>query len=273
MQIGILFILILAVIQGLTEFLPVSSSGHLVLAEALFGVREGGAGVIFEVAVHFGTLGAILLVYRRRVRSICAALTGWITTGFRASDERRGDIVYAGFIIVASIPAAAAGIFFHDVIAGTFDSPAITAILLVVTGCFLLLSRLGRTGGALTWHTALLVGLAQAVAILPGCSRSGWTITTALLLGIGFEKGAEFSFLLSVPAIIGALCLEIVRSPGSLGTGSVPGLIVAVVVAFLSGWIALRLLLGVLARGRLHRFAYYLIPAGSIALLYFTLAR
>lgn len=264
--------LVLAVIQGLTEFLPVSSSGHLVLAEALLGGRETGAGVMFEVAVHVGTLCAILLVYRKRVVSICAALVS-CAARLRVPDERRDDIAYAGFIIIASVPAAAAGIFLHDAVAGLFDSPAVTSILLVVTGCFLLLSRRRRTGGTLAWRTALIVGVAQAIAILPGVSRSGWTITTALLLGIGFGTGAEFSFLLSVPAIIGALLLEVARSPESMTVGSVPHIILAMAVAFLSGWIALRLLLGVLARERMHRFAYYLIPVGSIAFLYFTLVR
>ena len=272
MMSGILIALLLAVIQGLTEFLPVSSSGHLVLAEALLDVREEGAGVIFEVAVHVGTLGAILIVYRRRVRSLCSALVRWIVSGFSVAERGREEIVYIGYILVASIPAAAAGIFLHDEITVLFDSPVITSLLLVATGCFLLLSRRGGTGGVLTWPTALLIGVAQAIAILPGCSRSGWTITTALLLGLGFRAGAEFSFLLSVPAIVGALFLEIASNPVAVTAGSVPGLVVAMVTAFLSGWIALRLLLGVLAGGHLHRFAYYLIPAGLVALLYFTAA-
>jgi undecaprenyl-diphosphatase len=273
MRIGILFMLVLAVVQGLTEFLPVSSSGHLVLAEALLGVRERGAGMLFEVAVHIGTLCAILLVYRERVRSLIAALCGWVVVGFRAPEKGRREVVYAGYIVVASIPAAAAGLLLRDTVARAFDSPAITSVMLIATGCFLLLSRRREADGDITFHVALLVGAAQAVAILPGCSRSGWTITTALLLGVGFRKGAEFSFLLSVPAIIGALVLETVMHPAPLTAGAVPKLIAAVSVAFLSGWIALRLLLGVLARGRLHRFAYYLIPAGFIALLYFTLTR
>jgi undecaprenyl-diphosphatase len=241
-----------------------------VIAEALLGAREEGAGVIFEVAVHVGTLGAILLVYRRRVRSIAVALARWIASGFRMPERGADEIVYSGHIVVASIPAAAAGIVLREKITVLFDSPIVASLLLVVTGCYLLLSRRGRSGGSLTWSIALLIGVAQAIAILPGCSRSGWTITTALLLGLGFKKGAEFSFLLSVPAIIGALALEIARNPGSVTSGALPGLVIAMVTAFLSGWIALRLLLGVLEGGHLHRFAYYLVPAGLAALLYFT---
>ncbi len=269
MQIGIHIVLLLAVIQGLTEFLPVSSSGHLVLAEALFGVRRESAGLIFEVAVHAGTLGAILLVYRRRVASILGALAGCIASGFRIAGENREEITFAGRIIVASIPAACVGLFLHGEIAGLFDSPAITSVLLAVTGCFLLLSRRRRVGGTLTWTVAFLVGIAQAVAVLPGCSRSGWTIATALFLGLGFEESAEFSFLLSIPAILGALLLEIVKNPGVVAAGSAFGLIIGAVAAFCAGWVALRLLLNVLRKGNFHMFSYYLIPVGLIALLYF----
>jgi undecaprenyl-diphosphatase len=272
MQIGIHIVLLLAVIQGLTEFLPVSSSGHLVLVETLFGVRRESAGLIFEVAVHVGTLGAIMLVYRRRVVSICGALAGCIAGGFRIAEENRDEVTYTGRIIVASIPAACVGLFLHDEIADMFDSPAFTSLLLVFTGCFLLLSRLRRAGGGLTWTAAFLIGVAQAVAVLPGCSRSGWTITTALLLGLGFEKSAEFSFLLSIPAILGALLLEIVKNPGVVVAGSAFGLIIGAVTAFCAGWIALRLLLNVLVKGNFHTFSYYLIPVGLIALLYFMMA-
>lgn len=272
MQIGIHIILLLAVVQGLTEFLPVSSSGHLVLVETLFGVRGESAGLIFEVAVHVGTLGAIILVYRRRIVSICGALAGCITGGFRIAQGSRDEVTYVGRIIVASIPAACVGLLLHEEVAGIFDSPGITSLLLVFTGCFLLLSRFRKVGGGLTWTAAFLIGVAQAVAVLPGCSRSGWTITTALLLGLGFEESAEFSFLLSIPAIIGALLLEIVKKPEVIDAGSAFGLIIGAVTAFCAGWIALRLLLGVLVKGNFHTFSYYLIPVGLIASLYFMLA-
>ncbi len=271
MQIGIHIVLLLAIIQGLTEFLPVSSSGHLVLAETLFGVRRESAGLIFEVAVHAGTLGAIMLVYRRRIASICGAFAGCVASGFRIAGGNRDEMTFAGRIIVASIPAACVGLFLHGEVAGVFDSPAITSVLLAVTGCYLLLSRRRKTGGALTWTAAFLIGIAQAVAVLPGCSRSGWTITTALLLGLGFEESAEFSFLLSIPAILGALLIEVVKRPSVIAAGSAFGLFIGAVTAFCAGWVALRLLLNVLKRGNFHAFSYYLIPVGLIALLYFVI--
>ena len=265
--------MILAIIQGLTEFLPVSSSGHLVIVESLIGTRSNVApeGIMFEVAVHVGTLGAVILVYRRRIREVMAALISFARAGFRLVGNQDTDVAYAGKIVIASVPAALVGMIFHGPISGAFDSPALTSALLVVTGAFLLLSRLSRvkrTG--LSCRIALLIGVSQAVAVMPGCSRSGWTITTALLLGLGFEKAAEVSFLLSIPAILGALALEMIKKPVPVESGEIILILVAMVTAFVSGWIALRLLLKVLKGGYLHLFSYYLIPVGFAAVLYFT---
>ncbi|UCF06710.1 MAG: undecaprenyl-diphosphate phosphatase [bacterium] len=272
MAIGLAIIVLLAVIQGLTEFLPVSSSGHLVLAENLLGVRGSGGGtsVLFEVAVHVGTLGAILLIYRRTIRNLLAGLAAYVRAGFRPADESREEVGYIGWILLGSLPAAVVGFFLHDRMAAVFNSPRTTAVLLVVTGLFLLTSRIRTGERTLCWWIVLLIGAAQAVAILPGCSRSGWTITVALIAGLGFERAAEFSFLLSIPAIVGALALELVRGDAATLEGlSLLGLGIAAAVAFVSGWAALRLLLLVLRVGALHRFAYYLIPLGAVAFIYF----
>ncbi len=267
----IINVLILAIIQGLTEFLPVSSSGHLVLAESIIG-SPGGSGegsLIFEIAVHTGTLGAVIVIYRDRIGSLIKALFQWISAGFKRDERNAGQLRYTGWILLGSLPAAAAGIFLRDSIVELFDSPVHTSAFLVITGIFLLLSK-GRSGNArLTWRIVLMIGVAQAVAILPGCSRSGWTITAALLAGVGFEKAAEFSFMLSIPAILGALLLELVS--GSVvftGQGSF-FLIIGVLAAFGSGLLALRLLIYLLEKGRLYRFSWYLLPVGTLSLLYF----
>ncbi|MBN2184138.1 MAG: undecaprenyl-diphosphate phosphatase [Candidatus Krumholzibacteriota bacterium] len=267
----IINVLVLAIIQGLTEFLPVSSSGHLVLAGSFLGSSgvDAEGSLIFEIAVHAGTLGAVIVIYRDRIGSLIKALTGWAVSGFRSGDGNTGQIRYAGWVLLGSLPAALAGVFFRERIVGLFDSPAITSAFLVVTGIFLLFSR-GKSGDAhLTWRIVLLIGAAQAVAIIPGCSRSGWTITAALLAGVGFEKAAEFSFMLSIPAILGALLLELI-SGSVVFTGREPlYLIIGVVAAFGSGLLALRLLIYLLKRGRMYRFSWYLLPAGSLSLLYF----
>jgi len=269
--------IILAVVQGLTEFLPVSSSGHLAIAEALLGSKDpsGGGSLIFEVAVHVGTLGAVAAVYRRRIRVLCESALSFASSGFRPCGEHRDGMSYIGMLALGSIPAAIVGLFFRDRIASLFDSPAVVSILLVATGLFLLLSRglssRGRSGSSpLTPGRALLIGMAQAVAILPGCSRSGWTITMALLAGIGFETAAEFSFMLSIPAILGALALELMSGGVSLQASSVLLLLVPAAVAFVTGLAALKLLVRILRAGGLHRFAWYLIPVGAVFWAYFT---
>ncbi len=268
-------ILILATIQGLTEFLPVSSSGHLVLAGALLGGpgRASEGSLIFEVAVHIGTLGAIITIYRNRIISIIKALFSWIVSGFRVGERNRKELGYGGWILLGSLPAAAAGLLFRDQIVNLFDSPASTSVFLVLTGLFLLMSK-GKSGESrLTWRIVLVIGFAQMVAILPGCSRSGWTITAALLAGIGFERAAEFSFMLSIPAILGALVLELVAGTDVFPAGEFFYLILGMAMAFVSGFLALKLLIYLLKKGSLYRFAYYLIPAGAMSFVYFVLIR
>lgn len=271
MNVGIGIIILLAVIQGITEFFPISSSGHLVIAETLLGMRGGAArpGVILEVAVHVGTLGAVLIFYRKKVLELCKALVSLIVSGKRGALTHPGETRYIGLVIIATIPAALIGGLFSAKVESVFNSAAATSLLFVATGIYLLLSRRPAARWSLTWRSALVIGLAQAVAILPGCSRSGWTITTALLLGIGFEQAAEFSFIISIPAILGALVLELAKEHAAISSSAAVHLLVGVVVALLSGLVALKLLIGILTRGAYHRFAYYLLPVGVVLFIYF----
>ncbi len=274
MQLSFWVVILLAIVQGLTEYLPVSSSGHLVLVETLLDLSgEGGlGGVMFEVAVHAGTLAAVLYVYRRRIGSLIRSAWIFSSSGFRTSEATAGDLRFITYIIVASIPIVLVGFFIHDSISAAFDSPGFVSSMLLATGVFLLFSRMRREKRGLTLGMALVIGAAQAVAVLPGCSRSGWTITAALLLGLGFEEAAEFSFILSVPAVFGALCLEMFMEPMDISDGRIPVLILGALVAFFSGLVAFKLLLGVLKRGKLYRFAYYLIPVGLAMVLFFRLS-
>lgn len=263
-------ILLLAVVQGLTEFLPISSSGHLVLLESLFGVRGGGGhgGILFEISVHVGTLAAVLVVYRLKLGRLLSGAFRFLSSGFSDGGD---DVRYIGYMAVASLPAFIVGLLFHNSVEALFDSPRVTALMFVVTALVLTASRLRRPDRELTMATALLIGIAQAVAILPGCSRSGWTITTGLLLGLGFGRAAEFSFLISIPAILGALVFEIWRNPLAASQNEVLLLLIGGLVAFLVGWFALRLLLRILRTGFLYRFSYYLATLGIAAFLFFTL--
>jgi len=270
MNIGLWLVLLLAVVQGITEFLPVSSSGHLVLIESLFGVREAGGtgGVLFEISVHVGTLAAVLLVYREKVRGLVTGACRFLSSGF---GDAREEAAYIGYMAVASIPAAIVGFLLHDEIGALFDSPRATAVMFVATALVLAASRIGRPERRLTAATALLIGVAQAVAILPGCSRSGWTITAGLLLGLRFHRAAEFSFLISIPAILGALALEIWKNPVAASRGDIATLLIGGLAAFLAGWFALRLLLRILRSGSMHGFSYYLVALGAAAFVFFTM--
>lgn len=270
MSMSLWIVVLLAVVQGLTEFFPVSSSGHLVIVEALLGTREGNArsGLMFEIAVHVGTLGAVIIFYRAKVLRLCRAIFASISGG-AGGVSHRNEMRYLGLIILGSMPAGIVGVLFHDEVERTFDSPGLSAFFLVVTGIYLLMTRLRPVRGSLGWQSALIIGAAQAIAILPGCSRSGWTIATGLLIGVGFVEAAEYSFLLSIPAILGALALQIVKEPGVLTAGSIAPLLLGAATAFIAGFAALKLLIGILTRGAFHRFAYYLLPVGIAASIYF----
>ena len=244
--------LLLGVLQGLTEFLPVSSSGHLVLAQELMGVARPGAAL--EIAVHLGTLVAVLWHYRRDVSAIARDVLV------------NGPLARLGWtVVVGTLPAVLVGLFLKDRVEAALDSPRIAAACLVATGVLLLLTRFARRReGEPGFGHALIVGVAQAVAILPGVSRSGSTIGTALFLGDEPVRAARFSFLLSIPAILGATVLT-VKDGGFAASGELPQLVVAAVAAFVSGLLALVLLLRVLAAGRLSMFGPYCIAAGVLA--------
>jgi len=265
-------VIILAIIQGLTEFFPVSSSGHLVLAESFFRLNEElsqSGSILFELAVHVGTLGAVVIFYRKKIGRIIRVLSGWAASGLRIREDLIIELKFVLYLVVGSVPAAVVGLFFRDSISGLFDSPPSAGVFMIITGLFLLTGRDRGTDVPINWKIALLIGAAQAIAILPGCSRSGWTITAALLLGVGFRRAAEYSFLLSIPPILFGFLLELGAFPGKISPQTGATLVIGAVISFLAGWLALKLLLGILRKGNFHRFAYYLLPAGSIAFIYF----
>jgi len=253
--------LILGLVQGLTEFLPVSSSGHLVVFQALFGI-EGEGGLVFEVAVHVATLIAILIVYRERVLRLLRGLA----VGERESLE------YIGKLFVATVPAVAVAIGFDGWIEQMFASPEVAGICFLLTAGIVWTTRstLPRaTKGTPSWSAALIIGCAQAFAILPGISRSGTTLAVALALGIAPAVGAEFSFLLGTIAMAGAAVL-ILPGISAVQIELVPVLI-GCAAALLSGIGAIVLFLRLLERRNFHVFSYYLVVAGGSFLLYLNL--
>jgi len=189
----------LGVLQGLTEFLPVSSSGHLALAEHFLGVRS--PGIAFEVFAHFGTALAVIVFFRRRVASIVVALVRALVGASHEPAEARLGVRLA----VGTVPAVVVGYLSNDQIKSAFANPTLVSGLLVLTGCVLWLTRRLSPGArpVESLRDALVIGMAQAVAILPGISRSGSTISAGLALGVQREQAAEFAFLLSIPVILG----------------------------------------------------------------------
>ncbi|MEJ2539754.1 MAG: undecaprenyl-diphosphate phosphatase [Gemmatimonadota bacterium] len=252
--------ILLGMVQGATEFLPVSSSGHLVVTQELLGVSV--PGILFEVAVHLATLVSILLVYRERVSRLVAGCL-------------RGDgeaLHYTGLLVLATLPAAGLGLFFEEAISAFFDDPAVVGIAFLVTGAILFSSRaaLSRKPEATpTVATALIMGFAQAFALIPGISRSGSTVVAGLWGGVAGREAAAFSFLMAIPAILGAAVLKL---PEAEAAGlSAQALVGGSVAAAVTGVLAIRSFLALLKRQAFHSFAYYLWPAGFGFLLYLAL--
>lgn len=253
-------ILVLAVLQGLTEFLPVSSSAHLVLGKHFLKLDSPGPWL--EIALHGGTLLAVLAFYRARILE----LVRQVFAGEKAA------WTYAMCLVAGSVPAAAVYAMFGDRINRVFDNPFMTSVMLCMTGLFLLSLKLAPQGRAeLGWGKGLGIGIAQAVALLPGISRSGSTITTARFLGLPAEKAVEFSLLLSLPAVGGAVLMEMVHClrQGAGADGSVPGVMVAVgvTVSACVGYLAIAWLVRLLSTGKLWLFGFYCLAAGLFALM------
>ena len=271
--------LVLGVVQGLAEFIPVSSSGHLVLVPALAGWERHG--LAFDVALHVGTLAALVVYYRRDLWGIVRALFGRPTVAESAVHRR-----LAVLLLTASVPVAVAGLVLGEVVEAVFASPVAAAWLLFVTaGVLVGGERLHRrrtdgsrtvtatsaatddAGGAgrIGWRQALLVGVAQMFALLPGLSRSGLTISAGIAAGLPRPLATRFAFLLGLPAIAGAALVQIPQLGGGVQVSPVE-LTVGVVAAAGSGYLAIALLVRLVSRVGIDRFAWYLVPVAALAL-------
>lgn len=257
---------LLGILQGVTEFLPISSSGHLVLGRALLGFAK--PQLLFDILVHMGTLVAVLAVYGKDAWRIAKA---WLLS-LIGRNEDRISLRTAWLIIFASLPAGVVGIFFDDFIESLFANPRMTSAGLLATGTLLFFSKFPKTSGKseaeISWHDALIIGLFQSLAIIPGISRSGSTITSALFRGIDREMAARFSFLLSIPAIGGAFVLKAKHLADVSPSDTIP-LIVGTLAAAAAGVIALRWLLRLVRRGNFRGFAYYCWAVGILGILFF----
>ncbi len=269
--------IVLGLVQGLTEFIPVSSSGHLVIVPYLLGWEA--PGIAFDTILHLGTLLAVLVYFWREWRRLLIAavyLVGGVFSARWRQKVDRGDAALLGLLVLGTIPALAAGYFFQDIFEQAFDNVALVALFFLVTAVLLagvelyLKWRERRQPDKSQpvnprWGGALLVGIMQALAIFPGLSRSGLTISGGIFSGLSRERAARFSFLLSLPIILAAGLLGILdlqKTPLSDGDGLV--LLIGFAVAALSGWLAIRWLLSFLKRRPLYIFSIYLIIISAL---------
>ncbi len=256
---------LLGLLQGLTEFLPVSSSGHLAIAQHFLPGFEQ-PGLLFDVLLHLATMGAVLLYFRRDVFLL-------LCSPWRRDEEARLYRRLLLLIVIASVPTALIGLSFKDFFAGLFENIPVVASMLLVTGTLLWVAErttiANRPLAELTWNDALVAGTVQGAAIIPGISRSGSTIAALLLKGVDGATAARFSFLMALPAVLGAALLELSDVGGQIG-GDLPVYLAGTGVAFISGLLAIRFLLAVIRRKRLFTFAVYCWAAGA---LFFFLAQ
>jgi undecaprenyl-diphosphatase len=261
---------LLGIVQGLTEFLPVSSTGHLVLTQELLGVSEEEFGLRFDAAIHLGTLAAVLVYFRTTVLGLASAwLRSLWARDWRESQQSR----LAWLLILGTIPAGLAGLALESAIEDTFRSPALVATMLILfCAPMVLAERFGRRrrdfaeAGPLD---ALLVGAAQAVALIPGVSRSGITISTAMLAGFKREEAAAFAFLLSAPIIAaagGKQLLEVLVGGGDEASAGLGVYAVGLVTAAVVGYAAVAFLLRFLRTNSLFAFVFYRLALGLTVL-------
>ncbi|MCL4157463.1 UNVERIFIED_CONTAM: hypothetical protein GTU68_002561 [Idotea baltica] len=260
--------IILGLVQGLTEFLPVSSSGHLVLTQKILGVDD--QGVTFEIVLHFGTLLSVIIYFWKPLWRMVLA----ILPPFKKEYARDRKMIF--FLAIARIPAAIGRIFFprKELLgSGGWRKPAMVGLLLIVTGLLLFLPRLlakrKRKAGDIGVKSAIAMGLGQAFAILPGVSRSGSTIVAGMVAGAKSSAAASFSFLMAIPAIAAAAVLE-VKHLGAIESGVLTSYLVGAVVAFASGLLAIFTVLAAIRKGKFEYFGIYCLVAGAAAFLYFT---
>ena len=259
---SILQAIFLGIVQGLTEFLPVSSSGHLVFLQSLLGMEE--PQLFFDVMLHLGTLLAVVVYFRSDIYKIIKGI-GSLLKGSKQGQEGTRLLLW---IIVATIPTGLMGILFKDWFESLFSKPKVVGMMLLITGLVLFLTRWakkeGRTIEKMNWMDSIIIGIAQGIAIIPGISRSGATISTGLFCGLDRELSGKFSFLLSIPAILGATFLESQKIGSSL---EVQIGLLGMAVAFLVGIFSLTLLIKIIKMGKIFNFSYYCCGMGILMII------
>ena len=266
---------ILGLVQGLTEFLPVSSSGHLVIGQNLFGLKE--PELVFDIALHFATLFAVIIFYRQAIFDILISCINALSKILKSKQKistvlsSETDAKVFILICISSVPTAIIGLLLKDFFKSLFASLTAVGISFLFTAVILFTTRFfkpGKTGEKeLSVFKAIILGVVQGLAITPGISRSGITISCGLMLGLKREFAAKYSFLMSIPAIFGAAILEL-KDITSLNQGELLPIFIGMVFAAFSGFFALKYLINIVNAGRLYMFSFYLIILGVIVIFY-----
>ena len=268
---SIWFAALQGLVQGLTEFLPVSSSGHLVLVQALFGSGVETNYMLFNVLLHFGTLLSVVVAFWKDIKELFVEFFGWIRDGFRINGHP-----YRRFIVMLLITLVPMFLILpiESRMEAAFSSPLLVGLLLLVTAALLFLSEKApkkhKTEQNASWMDALIVGIGQMFAVLPGLSRSGTTICTGLFCGFSREYAVRFAFIMSLPVVLGANILEladVIREPALMGDASIACYAVGILVSMLSGLAAIRLVKFITKRGNFRPFVVYCTLVGTVAVV------
>ena len=254
--------IILGLIQGLTEFLPVSSSGHLEIVKSLFPNKQlPEESLMITVVLHAATALSTLVVFRKEVFEIFRGLFQ-----FKWNEETK----YSLKIVISMIPAALVGLFYNDAIESLYDGQVkLVGMMLIITGLLLFLADRAKTSlKGVSYKNAFIIGLAQAIAIIPGISRSGSTISTSVLLGIDREKAARFSFLMVVPLILGKIAKDILDGAFTQTDVAIVPLSAGFFTAFIVGLFACTWMISIVKRSKLKYFAYYCFVVGFVAIFF-----
>ncbi len=265
---------ILGLVQGITEFLPISSSGHLRIAAALLG-QDIDTDIFFDIIVHFGTLFSVIIYFRQRLTELVLSVFRVIknpVTSFKDWDNDY-ELRFNVYVLVSMIPVGIAGFTVRDQVESVFADPILISAMFMVTGTALYFTKFfGQGTKSLTLKNTFIVGVAQAFALLPGISRSGATISVAVFLGIKRKDIADFTFIMMLPVIAGATLVDIIRVKDTLALdGSILYLIIGFFTALISGYYALKYLIILFKSKGIHYFSWYCWAVGIFGLVYFGL--
>src|SRR5687768_9203066 len=266
MEATLLTIILLGIVEGLTEFIPVSSTGHLILAAELLGFHSEGAGT-FHIVIQLGAILAVIVLYWRRFADVAAGL-------FRRDAQA---ILFTRNILLGFLPSMVIGFFVYEAVKAMLEAPMLVAIALIVGGIVILvIERLVKvprveTVEAMSWKVALGIGLIQCLSMIPGVSRSGATIMGALSLGVERKTAAEYSFFLAVPTMLAASGYDLLKSGAALSGSDWTGIAIGFAVSFVTALVVIKWFIAIVSRMGFAPFAWYRIVVGTIALVWLSL--